>query len=82
MSSLVDRYPQVLGIGIDEGTALIVSGKIGQVEGASKVHFYDRKKPVVEGLPDYESVGDGGSYDLVERKIVEPGKDGNSDEEK
>ncbi|MFT5411599.1 MAG: cyanophycinase [Verrucomicrobiales bacterium] len=74
MSSLVDQYPQLLGIGIDEGTALIVEGKIGKVEGKSAVHFYDRNKPVTEGKPDYESVGDGGSYDLVARKILKLGE--------
>ena len=74
MTSLVDRYPQLLGIGIDEGTALIVQGKIGTVEGRSEVHFYDRRKPVTGGQPDYESVGDGGSYDLVDRKILETGE--------
>ena len=70
MSSLVDRYPQLLGIGVDEGTALIVEGKVGKVEGKAKVHFYDRNQPVEEGKPDYESVGHGGSYDLVARKIL------------
>jgi cyanophycinase len=74
MTTLVDRYPQLLGIGIDESTALIVKGEIGTVVGAAAVHFYDRKKPVVEGMPDYESVGAGGSYDLNSRKIIDAGE--------
>lgn len=74
MTSLVDRYPQLLGIGIDEGTALIVKGATGEISGTGQVHFYDRKKPVIKGEPDYESVGDGGSYELVERKVLEAGK--------
>ncbi len=54
--------------------APVVAGKIGKVEGKARVHFYDRNKPVEEGKPDYQSVGHGGSYDLVARKILEPGK--------
>jgi cyanophycinase len=74
MSSLVDRYSQLLGIGIDEGTALVVKGSEGEIAGAGRVHFYDRRRPLVEGEPDYKSVGDGGRYELVERKVIEAGK--------
>ena len=74
MTSLVNRYPQLLGIGIDEGTALVVTGQQGAVEGKGQVHFYDRGKPVVKDKPDYESVADTGSYDLVARKILNPGQ--------
>ena len=70
MSQLVTRYPQLLGIGIDEGTALIVEGEIGSVSGKGSVHFYNRRKPLIEGSPDYESVHDGGRYHLVRRSIL------------
>lgn len=74
MSLLVGRYPQLLGIGIDEGTALIVEGEVGRVTGSGSVHFYDRRKPVIKGEPDYESVRGGGSYQLVSRSIIDAGK--------
>ena len=70
MSLLVTRYPQLLGIGIDEGTALIVEGEIGSVSGKGSVHFYNRRKPLIEGSPDYESVHEGGRYHLVRRSIL------------
>ena len=74
MSLLVARYPQLLGIGIDEGTALIVEGEVGRVTGSGSVHFYDRRKPVIKGEPDYESVRGGGSYQMVSRSIIDAGK--------
>ena len=71
MTSLVDQYPQLLGIGIDEGTALVVQGGVGAVKGDGAVHFYDRRQPVVEGEKDYISLESGRSFDLVRRRPVE-----------
>ena len=71
MTSLVNRYPQLLGIGIDEGTALVVQGQIGVVKGDGAVHFYDRRRPVVEGEKDYITIEAGRSFDLVERIPVD-----------
>ncbi len=71
MTSLVDTYPQLLGIGIDEGTALVVRGRIGVVKGDGAVHFYDRRRGVVEGEKDYVTIESGRSFDLVDRRAVE-----------
>jgi cyanophycinase len=70
MTALMKTYPQLLGIGIDEATALVVRGHIGEVMGRGKVHFYDRRKPVAKDGPDYEAVGAGGRYDLKARKVL------------
>jgi cyanophycinase len=70
MTGLMKLYPQVLGIGIDEGTALVVQGSVADVIGRSKVAFYDyRTRP--EGERDYEEVKAGEKYDLKARKRVE-----------
>ena len=74
LSSVVDRFPQILGIGIDEGTALLVKGPVGSVQGKGQVHFYDRRKETSEEDKDYESVGSGGRYQLVQRKVLNFGK--------
>jgi cyanophycinase len=71
MSQLVSRYPQLLGIGIDEATAILVNGSLAKVAGKGKVHFYDRNKPLHPGEPDFEALTDGQTYDLAARKIVE-----------
>lgn len=43
---LMKKYPQMLGIGIDESTALIVKGHHGRVVGKAAVSFYDLKTDV------------------------------------
>jgi len=68
LSKVVTAHPQLLGIGLDESTAIVVRGHVAEVVGSNKVHFFDRKKPLVDGKPDYLSVESGGTYDLKERK--------------
>jgi len=70
MTRLMKTYPEFLGIGLDEGTALVVTGHKAVIMGLGKVHFYDRRKPVEPGKPDYESVPPGSEYDLKERRAV------------
>jgi cyanophycinase len=74
MTQLVNRYPQLLGIGIDEATALTVTGSKATVSGNGKVYFYDRRKEVYPDQPDYTALASGQSFDLVTRKeiVVEP----------
>src|SRR5262249_47254053 len=73
MTGLMKVYPQFLGIGIDEATALVVRGHVADVLGRGQVHFYDRRKPLEEGKPDYEAVKAGGRYDLKSRKVLDAG---------
>src|SRR5262249_54164845 len=70
MTALVKTYPQLLGIGIDETTALVVKGHVGEVLGKGRVHFYDRTQPVEKGQPDYVAVPRGSRYDLKARKVL------------
>lgn len=70
MTALMQTYPQFLGIGIDEATALVVQGHVAEVLGKGSVHFYDRRKPLVADQPDYESLPAGQRYDLKERSVV------------
>lgn len=70
MTALMKQYPQYLGIGLDEGTAIVVTGSVAEVIGRTKAAFYDTaKKPA--GETDYEEVKAGGKYDLKARKKVE-----------
>jgi cyanophycinase-like exopeptidase len=70
MTALMKTYPQLLGIGIDESTAIVVTGSVAEVMGRNKVHFYDRKKPIEDGKPDYETLKAGDRYDLKARKVT------------
>jgi cyanophycinase len=71
MTGLMKRYPQILGIGIDERTAIVVRGRVAEVVGVNTVSFYDRRGPVVEGELDHEILRAGMKYDLAERRIIE-----------
>lgn len=72
MTALMTAYPQFLGIGLDESTAIVVQGSTAEVLGRGKVHFYDRRKPVKNGEPDYDAYPAGAKYDLAKRaKIME-----------
>lgn len=63
------RYPQFLGIGLDESTAIIVRGSLAQVVGEHKVHFFDSSQ--CEGAAARcDSVSAGEAYDLLTRKAI------------
>ena len=70
MTQLVNRYPQLLGIGLDEATAIIVQKSRAHVVGRGNAHFYDRNLPIHPGTPDYVALPDGSSYDLKKRKVL------------
>ena len=38
--------------------------------GRGKVFFYDRRRPVVAGKPDYLALPAGGRFDLVTRDVI------------
>lgn len=63
LAGLVAKHPSMLGIGVDEYTALVVQGRVGEVLGRHAVSFYDAQRP--GGALVLES---GGRFDLVARK--------------
>jgi cyanophycinase len=70
MTGLMKVYPQLLGLGIDEGTALLVRGEVMEVLGVSTVAVYDRTRPVKEGEPDYQALPAGSRYNLRTRQVL------------
>jgi cyanophycinase len=69
----MQTYPQILGIGLDERTAIIVKGSVAEVVGPGRFHIYDRRTPnakVDEGK-DYMTLTEGAKFDLRTRKVVE-----------
>ena len=70
MALLKRTFPQLLGIGIDEGTCLIVKQNKVEVIGPGQVAFYDR--PIgSESLDAYTSVRQGAEYNLESRSLLE-----------
>jgi cyanophycinase len=74
MTAFMAKYPQFLGIGLDETTAIVVQGSTAEILGRGKVYFYDRRKPVSDGEKDYEAYPAGTKYDLAKRQKISDAK--------
>jgi cyanophycinase len=70
MTGFMKQYPQLLGIGLDEGTAIVVTGSTAEVLGVSRVGFYDSTQPARPGENDYTELKTGDKYDLKTRKVL------------
>ena len=79
MFPILDRYPHLLGVGIDEGTAIEVSGNEFHVLGAGYVAIYDgtfwsREGSRLKQLPEmnwlFYFLRPGDRYNLAERSVI------------
>lgn len=72
LQSLVRTWPQYLGIGLDEGSVLLVRGSIGEVLGAN-VHILDARGmgSGENAAPVHTLLRPGERYQLAERKKIE-----------
>ncbi len=68
LKTVIERFPQILGIGIDESTAIVVQGSIAEVVGSHKTFFLDKKNPNATYPLGLKS---GERYDLVKRVKVD-----------
>jgi len=69
--AVIERHPELLGIGIDENTAIVVHGDGFEVIGSSKVAIYDRHyKPAAPGEARYYFLTAGERFDLARRRRV------------
>jgi len=66
MLDVIDRYPELLGIGLDEGTAILVNGDEAEVIGRSKAAFYNTHD--ADGQP-YYFLEAGDVFDLASRRV-------------
>jgi cyanophycinase len=67
---VIDAHPDLLGIGIDEGTAIVVEGNRFRVIGKSLVLIHDAARTPADG-PRYESLKPGEVFDLESRKRLD-----------
>lgn len=70
MTGVMKTHPEILGIGVDEATAIVVQGATAEVLGNGQAHFYDGKSPATEDKPDHLSIAAGGKYNLADRKAI------------
>ncbi len=71
LESVKQRYPELIGLGIDERTAIIVQGSTLRVVGAHRVAVYAETDPETGARPTFLEAGQ--RYDLVERAVVQDG---------
>lgn len=79
MFEILDKRPELLGIGLDESTAIVVHENTFEVLGASNVliydgHFWSRDANDIENPPTIDRpfyfLQKGDKYDLKERKVI------------
>jgi cyanophycinase len=66
MLDVIMKFPELLGIGLDEGTAILVRGDEAEVIGRSKAAFYNTTD--ADGAP-YYFLRAGDVFDLAERRV-------------
>ena len=68
MLPVIRKHPHLLGIGIDESTALYVRGNTAEVIGKSKVLFYDIALEKTVGKKFYTTLDPGDRFNLKSRR--------------
>jgi cyanophycinase len=69
LADLTDAYPQLLGLGLDEQTAVVVRGHALEVVGTGRVAIYDRRR-ATPSRNDHKELGPGERYDLRPQQEV------------
>ena len=69
LGALVARYPQMLGVGVDEKTALVIEGSKGRVVGEHAVSFFGVSTKGTE-VPEVVVLEQGESFDLKRRRKI------------
>ncbi|MEX2466831.1 MAG: cyanophycinase [Gemmatimonadota bacterium] len=70
---LIEAHPDLLGLGLDEDTAIVVRGDRFEVIGRSYVLVYDRDTVTDGGAPFY-FLAPGDEFDLAERRASRPSR--------
>jgi cyanophycinase len=67
---VIKAYPDLLGIGLSEGTAIIVTGDTFEVMGKWKVAVHDNSRFYQPWEKPYFVIGAGDVYDMKNRRVV------------
>ncbi|HLK48380.1 MAG TPA: cyanophycinase [Bryobacteraceae bacterium] len=74
LDPVIAQFPKLLGIGIDESTAIVVHGNQFEVIGTSKVLIHDAKYPAQPDGKRYYVLSAGDRFDLKHRRPIRPAK--------
>jgi cyanophycinase len=67
---VIKKYPNLLGIGLSEGTAIIVKGDTFEVMGKWKIALHDNTRVYQPWEKPYYVLGAGDVYDMKARKVL------------
>lgn len=70
---VIQKYPNLLGIGLSEGTAIIVTGDTFEVMGRWKIAIHDNTRLYQPWEKPYYVLSPGDAYDMKQRKVVKHG---------
>jgi len=73
LDPVIKKYPDLLGIGLSEGTAIIVTGDRFEVMGRWKVAVHDNHRAYEPWEKPYYVLSVGDVYDMKERRVVKYG---------
>jgi len=68
---VMDRFPDYLGLGISESTALVVRRDTFEVIGKAEVAIHDRTSARAADTPPYARVSPGTRYDMRARRVID-----------
>jgi len=71
MVEVIEKYPELLGIGIDEDTAIVVQGDRFEVIGQGYVAIYDQMK-LIPPSGQFYFLAPGDRFDLKKREALRP----------
>jgi cyanophycinase len=70
LGPVIAKYPNLLGIGLSEGTAIIVTGDRFEVMGKWKVAIHDNTRAHLPWEKSWFVLSAGDVYDMKERRVV------------
>lgn len=70
LDPVIARFPTLLGIGLSEGTAIVVTGDRFDIIGKAQVAIHDNTKPYAAGAKPYILLKAGDAYDMHDRKVL------------
>ena len=74
MLEVIDKHPELLGIGLDENTAIVVDGDQFDVIGQSYAVVYSNQ-PVAGASGRFYFMGAGDRFDMKTRKATRQGSE-------
>jgi cyanophycinase len=70
---VITKYPNLIGIGLSEGTAIIVKGDVFEVMGKWKVAVHDNTRPYQPWEKPYFVLSTGDTYNMKTRRVEKYG---------